>query len=190
MPLNSNLLYGEMAASWLAHLAIPVFISIIFPYFFYGLTGAVKMLAFIGLCCVLSFVFQSGFLSVIQASSCNGIHNVSHILKGSIVATVITGLTLLIPAFIQPMRLMVSQLFQNHLTLLTPDMATFQQTLAEAAVKLEQGATAGQQKGGGITQAEYDAQTFQEFTIGASYWGAFAGAYGFGIGSLYAGSCK
>jgi hypothetical protein len=46
------------------------------------------------------------------------------------------------------------------------------------------------QAGGGIKQNEYDDQVFQEFAIGASYWGAFAGAYGFGVGSLYAGSCK
>jgi len=46
------------------------------------------------------------------------------------------------------------------------------------------------QKGGAaITPEEYETQTFQEIAIGASYWAAFAGAYGVGIGSLSAATC-
>jgi hypothetical protein len=32
-------------------------------------------------------------------------------------------------------------------------------------------------------------QTFQEIKCGAGFWAAFAGAYGVGIGSLFAGKC-
>jgi hypothetical protein len=192
MPVNSSLLYGEMAASWLAHLGIPLFVSIIFPYFAYGLSGTMKMLAFIGFCCALSFLLQAALLSVIQASSCSGIHNVRYIFTGTIVATVITGAFLLIPAFIEPMRLMISQLFMRHLTLLTPEMEEYERKIKAAANVLvaSEDTPVVKQAGGGIKQNEYDAQVFQEFAIGASYWGAFAGAYGFGVGSLYAGSCK
>ena len=210
MPVNSSLLYGEMVAAWLAHLGIPIFVSIIFPYFAHGLSGMMKMLAFIGVCCLLSFVCQAVLLSVIQASSCNGIHSVKYILTGTVVATAIMGSFLLIPAFIEPMRLMSSQLFMRHCTILTPEMEEYQKKAIAAAEELtvkQEGAkeldateaieaieaTEKQQvvqKGGGITLNEYEAQTFQEFAVGASYWGAFAGAYGFGIGSLYAGSCK
>jgi hypothetical protein len=191
MPVNSSLLYGEMAASWLAHLGIPLFASIVFPYFAGGLSGTMKMLAFIGFCCALSFACQAVLLSVIQASSCSGLHNVRYIITGTVVATAITGAFLLIPAFVEPMRLMISQLFMRHLTLLTPEMEEYERKIKAAAnVLVASDPPAVNQAGGGIKQNEYDDQVFQEFAIGASYWGAFAGAYGFGVGSLYAGSCK
>ena len=194
MPVNSSLLYGEMAVAWLAHLGIPLFVSIVVPYFAVGLSGTMKMLAFIGFCCLLSFVCQAVLLSVIQASSCSGIHSVRYIITGTIVATAIMGSFLLIPAFIEPMRLMISQLFMRHLTLLTPEMEEYERKIKAAANVLvaSEDTQAEQvvQKGGGIKQNEYEDQVFQEFAIGASYWGAFAGAYGFGVGSLYAGSCK
>jgi hypothetical protein len=174
-----------MLASWLAHLAIPLFVSIILPYFVHGISTTMKMLLFIGVCCAISFLCQAGLLTVIQASSCAGIHNVGYIFIGAMIAAVITGSTLLIPAFVEPMRLMVSQLFVRHLSLLTPEMEAYQKKLVETSNEL-----AVQTGGGGIKEAEYEDQTFQEFAIGASYWGAFAGAYGFGIGSLYAGRCK
>jgi hypothetical protein len=206
MPVNSSLLYGEMLASWLAHLAIPLFVSIMLPYFVRGISTTIKMLIFIGVCCVISFLCQAGLLTVIQASSCAGINNVGYIFIGAAIAAVITGSALLIPAFVEPMRLMVSQFFIRHISLLTPELEAYQNKLVEMANEIAvnedteklqephepQKSQKSQkpQTGGGIKEAEYEDQTFQEFAVGASYWGAFAGAYGFGIGSLYAGRCK
>jgi len=209
MPVNSSLLYGEMLASWLAHLAIPLFVSIMLPYFVRGISTTIKMLIFIGVCCVISFLCQAGLLTVIQASSCAGINNVGYIFIGAAIAAVITGSALLIPAFVEPMRLMVSQFFIRHLSLLTPELEAYQNKLVEMSNEIAVNEDAEKlkepqepqksqesqkpqksQAGGGIKEAEYEHQTFQEFAVGASYWGAFAGAYGFGIGSLYAGRCK
>ena len=40
-----------------------------------------------------------------------------------------------------------------------------------------------------LLQKDYDYQSFKEIAIGAGYWAAFGGAYGVGIGSLYAAKC-
>jgi hypothetical protein len=41
-----------------------------------------------------------------------------------------------------------------------------------------------------LLQKDYDYQTFKEIAIGAGFWAAFGGAYGVGIGSLYAAKCS
>jgi len=181
MPINSNLLYGEMFSSFIIHLAIPVFVStVIFKNIFFDVSFVIKTLLFIAICSGFSLLFQTAFLTALQAGSCEGVHNFKTIAVGSIVSTLVVGGVLLIPAFVEPMRVMVSQIFVTHRPLLTEAM---KQNIASASQLIPNIANIG------LEEAKYMEQTFQEFTIGASYWAAFAGAYGFGIGSLFAGKC-
>ena len=86
------------------------------------------------------------------------------------------------------MRLIVSQLFIDHKIVYTATLAKDESIITQAATAIvdnHQG-----QVGGGISEQEYDLQTFQEIAAGAGFWGAFAGAYGVGIGSLFAGKCS
>jgi len=107
---------------------------------------------------------------------------------GAMLCAVITGAMVAIPGFMEPMRLVVSQLFGDHKTLLTPELARMNDLITKTSQDVMR-ASLGVQKGGAITQEEYDVQTFQEITTGASYWAAFAGAYGIGLGSLLAAKC-
>jgi hypothetical protein len=44
--------------------------------------------------------------------------------------------------------------------------------------------------GGALNPQQFQDQTNREKYIGAAFWAAFAGAYGIGLGSLHAGTCK
>jgi hypothetical protein len=44
--------------------------------------------------------------------------------------------------------------------------------------------------GGALNPQQFADQTNREKYIGAAFWAAFAGAYGIGLGSLHAGTCK
>jgi hypothetical protein len=194
MPLDPNLVYGTMVGSWIAHLAIPVAVLI-----------AVQQIGpdnwklwFILGCVGLSLVWQAMWLTVLQTSSCEGIKNVKGIAIGSIVAAAITACMTLIPVYIEPMRLIVSQLLISHKTLLTPAVAHVNDALIDSGNKIFSASiqqnnpepTAPAQYGGAaITPDEYETQTAQEIAYGTSYWAAFAGAYGIGIGSLFAATC-
>jgi len=183
MPLDINLLYGEMAGSWIAHLAIPVAASMlvgVLPY----MAPSTKVMIFIGVCTAFSFVCQYGFLAMLQSSSCQGIKDYGSVFRGAVMAALITAGMIAIPAYVEPMRLVVSMMFFDHKALLTPEQAAAQKQIVEAA-----SAIAHQRGGAAITPDEYDDQTFQEIASGASYWAAFAGAYGVGIGSLTAAVC-
>jgi hypothetical protein len=91
-----------------------------------------------------------------------------------------------IPIYVEPMRLVVSQLFMSHKALLTPAIAHVNDALVDSGKKI---LGASLQVGGAITPEQYEDQTAQEISLGASYWAAFAGAYGIGVGSLFAASC-
>ena len=183
MPLDPNLVYGTMVGSWIAHLAIPVAVLI-----------AVQQIGpdnwklwFILGCVGLSLVWQAMWLTVLQTSSCSGIKNVKGLAIGSLIAAAITACMTLIPVYIEPMRLIVSQLLISHKTLLTPAVAHVNDALVDSGNKI---LSASLQTGGAaITPEEYEAQTAQEIAYGTSYWAAFAGAYGIGIGSLFAATC-
>lgn len=202
MPLDTNLLYGEMAGSWIAHLAIP-FATFMFVKALPYMEPMPRMLIFLGVCTVLSFACQFGFLAILQSSSCKGVKDYTSIATGSVIAALITAAMIAIPVFVEPMRLVVSQLLFRHKTLLTPQLARMNDILLEtgervlkaslteeAAAKAAADADRIVQSGGAaISPEEYETQTFQEIAIGASYWGAFAGAYGIGLGSLVAAKC-
>jgi len=185
MPLDTNLLYGEMAASWIAHLAIPFGASMVIRSVLN--TSDYKIIAFIGLCVALSFVCQFGFLTFLQSASCGGVKNYTQVAKGAFIAMLITVGAIAIPVYIESMRLVVSQLFGSHKMLMTPEMAREHAQIVSAS---EQFAPAVQKGGAALSYQEYDDQTFQEIAIGASYWSAFAGAYGIGIGSLFGAKCS
>lgn len=182
MPLDSSLLYGEMAGSWLCHLAVPL-VAATAVTAIGGLTMSQKALTLLGITVVVSFIVQFGFLVFLQQSACNGVKDYMRILKGACVAMVITAVMVAIPLFWETGRLMVSQLLVDHKTLLTPAEAAINDELIDTSKKVIS------QTGGALTGSEYDAQTFTEMMYGAAYWSAFAGAYGIGAGSLIASRC-
>ena len=67
--------------------------------------------------------------------------------------------------------------------------------MAENSIKTGEIVGAKPQTGGGLElpkplpAMEYEDQTLKEMMIGASYWAAFAGAYGIGFGSLMNTTC-
>jgi hypothetical protein len=193
MPLDTNLLYGVMAGSWITHLAIPFATFMLvraLPY----MEILPKTLVFLSICIVLSFGTQMGLLAVLQSSSCSGIKDYRSIAIGSAIAALITAAMVAIPAFIEPMRLVVSQLIIRHKTLLTPQLAKMEALISKTAeevlnASLIEEAKPVQKGGAAISPEEYETQTFQEIAIGTSYWSAFAGAYGVGVGSLMAAKC-
>ena len=195
MPLDTNLLYGVMAGSWITHLAIPFATFLLvrsLPY----MDLLPKTLLFLSICVVLSFGTQMGLLAVLQSSSCGGIKDYRSIGIGAGIAALITAVIGAIPTFIEPMRLVVSQLIMRHKTLLTPQLAKMEALMSKTAEQVltaslsEDVVPAVVQKGGAaISPEEYETQTFQEIAIGTGYWVAFAGAYGLGLGSLLATKC-
>ena len=208
MPLDPNLVYGTMVGSWIAHLAIPVAVLIAVQQ-----VGPDNWKLWFILGCVgLSLLWQAMWLTVLQTSSCSGIKNVKGLAIGSLIAAAITAGMTLIPVYIEPMRLIVSQLLISHKTLLTPAVAHVNDALVDSGNKIFSASilqnnpeptapamnhalnsgdpTAPAQYGGAaITPDEYETQTAQEIAYGTSYWAAFAGAYGIGIGSLFAATC-
>jgi hypothetical protein len=196
MPLDTNLLYGEMMGSWISHLAIPFGASLVIgalPY----MELSTKVLLLIAASIVLSFVAQFAFLMFLQASSCKGVQNYGSIFAGALIAAGITGAMVAIPLYVEPMRLAVSQLFGSHKSLLTPEQARMNEILTtagkglvEASVPLTPIPDMVQKGGASLTPDQYDNQTFKEMMIGSSYWAAFAGAYGIGVGSMIAAKCQ
>ena len=163
MPLDTNLLYGEMAASWIAHMAIPFGASMAIRAILN--TSDYKILAFIGLCAALSFVCQFGFLMFLQSSSCGGIKNYLDVAKGAFIAMLITVGAIAIPTYVESMRLVVSQLFGDHKILMTPELAQEHDRIVAAADSV---AAVHVQRGGALSYQEYNDQTFQEIATGAS----------------------
>jgi hypothetical protein len=189
MPLDTNLLYGEMLASAIAHAAIPfaaVLLIGTIPY----MSASSKPLLFLGLCVLMSFVAQMAFLLVLQVSTCSGVKDFGTIAHGSLIAAIITGCMVAIPVFIESMRTMVSQLFMDHNLLLSPQLQKMQTIVVKAGVDVQNVEQTVPMKGGALVDSkEYEEQTLQEISAGSSYWGAFAGAYGVAFGSLIAATC-
>jgi hypothetical protein len=210
MALDTSVLYGIMGGSALGHIGAAV-LSYVFIKSFQGLTIGQKTLYFILAVAGLSFVIQTLCMSSIQSYSCNGVSNYKSLFVAGFVGAVITLLMIAIPIYFEPMRLIVSQLFGPHMTLMTPERAAQAAIIEKAAKELGSlGAKSGDglnetvdttsseettsvptfQKGGALSIIEYNAQQFKELMMGAAYWAAFAGAYGVGIGSTITGKCK
>lgn len=191
MALDTNLLYGEMVGSWLIHMGIPfavfMFINAL-PY----MDLVPRMILFLVVSALLSGICQAGFLAMLQSSTCGGIKDYRSIGVGAMLCAVITAIMIAIPTFVEPMRLVVSQLFFRHKTLLTPQLAHMDAIIRDTGEKVLKASLTEekvQTGGAAISPNEYEEQTFQEIAAGASYWGAFAGAYGVGLGSLIAAKC-
>lgn len=194
-----NLIWGEMFGSWLLHLFIPFFMSRIVTSMFYDTSVFNRMLILIGFTMIFSFILQFILLIIIQSSSCSTVKHFDYIAYGSIIGTIIVGAMMCIPAFVEPMRVVVSQLYAPHKPLMTPQLEELQKQLLYISLPHEQKGGASPEKEQPESkevkepqetpQQKYDKQTFTEFTIGSALWAAFGGAYGVGIGSLYAGKC-
>jgi hypothetical protein len=189
MPLDMNLLYGEMVGSAAAHAAIPIGVSLLLGFLPY-MEPFTKLLIFIGLCVVASFLVQLAFLTMLQTVSCGGVKVFGGVATGAAIAAIITLAMLGIPAFLEPMRLVVSQLLFDHKVLLTPQLADMQKKMVDAALEISGVSGKDTSAITGLSHEEYEKQTFDEIKTGAAYWAAFAGAYGVGIGSLFAAKCN
>lgn len=196
MALDTSLLFGEMAGSALLHLFFPLLISVLYLGFpTMSMSGRIWMM--IGLVAALSFAAQFVFLAQLQAASCAGVKDYASILKGAFIATLISATMTAIPMFFESMRLIVSQLISDHKVLLTPALAKANTIITNAAIQMSHvGGDSSSVSGnavaeavGALTPEEYEAQTVKEMSYGAAYWAAFAGAYGVGIGSLFAAKC-
>ena len=191
MPLDTNLMYGEMVGSAFAHIAIPMGIVLVLNWLPY-MSLSKRTWLLLGFTVLLSFLFQFGFLTFLQASSCQGVKNYTSIGMGALIAAGVTGIMIAIPTFFEPMRLLVSQLFGDHKPLLTPELARINNEVEQAGIKFFKASTVPlpvQGGGAALTIDNYEKQTLNEIQIGVSYWAAFAGAYGIGLGSLVAATC-
>lgn len=186
MPLNMSLLYGEMAGSWLIHLGIPVIASVVVTAI-PGLSRA--LLPFLLIVTLLSFILQFVLLLPLQSTSCKGVHNMKSIAMGAVGSAVLTGVMTAIPLYYEPARLLASQLVVSHRFVTTPETERENEAVAAATAVLRgvQGSKSGSD--GGISLEEYATQTWTEQIVGASYWAAFAGAYGIGLSSLFVAKC-
>ena len=195
MGLDTNLLYGEMFGSWLIHLSFPVLASVIIGILPYQ-PLATRIWMLLGITVLLSAVTQFGFLAYLQSAACNGVKDYAPVATGAGIATLITALMTAVPLFVQPMRLAVSQLFVSHKALLTPQLEAFNKLMMDASIKTGEIVNDGKSQTGGalslptpLPPMDYEDQTLKEMMIGASYWAAFAGAYGIGFGSLMNTTC-
>lgn len=186
MPVDTSLLYGEMIGSWIIHLAIPVGVSVLLSVLPY-MPIATKVTLLLVVSAILSAITQAAFLTALQASACSGVKDYRSIFIASGVGGLMTAGMMSLPLYIEPLRLLVSQLFGSHRSLLTPALAHVNNVITAASTDI---AAATLQKGGAaLTPVEYEAQTFREMMFGSAYWAAFAGAYGIGVGSMMATSC-
>lgn len=201
MPMDTNLFYGIMAGSAGLHAVIPLVVGVILSMT--TLSLQTKMIVMLVLIVVLSFLVQSGLLTALQANSCNGVKSYRNIFVGASVGSLITLIMAAIPIFIEPLRLVVSQIFVDHKPLLTPELARINQFVTKAAVDFS-GLTGGadgatdsditvsdtepivQQGGAALDPEQYESQTLRETQTATAYWTAFAGAYGIAIGSILA----
>jgi hypothetical protein len=194
MPLDMNVLYGEMGGSALAHFAIPILIGLALPILnidylqsaFYLLAGIV----------IMSFVVHWLFILGLQASSCKGVKDVLGITYGSIGATFVT-LLLTVPAiYSESFRLLISQVFIRHKPLEGPDTADLKDKIIKVAVNDGMDSVAATEKataeiaGMFCTKKQYEAQTLLEMRLAAAFMAAWTGAYGVGIGSMLATNCN
>jgi len=186
--MDTNLLYGEMAGSWLAHLAIPAAIAVLFSYL-PSMETKTRGLILLGGTVVLSFLVQAGLLTSLQAAACKGVKDYGSIFAGAAIAATITAILAAIPIYFEPMRLAVSQLFIKHMPALTAESARVETIASNAAEAYAEGGVTIVQRGGALSLEEYAEQERRELTIGTAYWTAFAGAYGIGLGSLIAAKC-
>ena len=187
MALDTNLMYGLMAAAGIVHAGLPLLIYVVCRHiqtdFFRG------PIFLILVCIACSFVVQLGLLTTLQQSTCKGVTSFNNVLIGAGVAAAITGVMMAIPAFVEPMRLMVTSTFGlEHRLLLNEEDVKKQEIILDAAKKIYGGTTTSQSVQ--PTQDEIGEQTRLETSLGGAFWLFFAGLYGVGAGTMFASSCN
>lgn len=188
MALDLNLLYGEMAVSAALHGMLP-FIVFAMSQNLVVMTRNNYVITLIVTCVILSFVFQFGFLTALQQSTCSGVKDLGTIAKGAGYGALMTGIMLAIPIFVEPMRLMITSLPVigiPHLVKLDPKDATNQEVIYDAAKKVTDSLTPPDPVHTQPTELQIETQTRKEMAFGGAYWTAIAGAYGIGIGCMVA----
>jgi len=185
MPLDLNLMYGEMFASAILHGCLP-FLVYIMVKDLVSMTRTSFIVVLVVACSIASFLLNMGLLTMIQANTCGGVNNFKTIAIGSFLGSLITAIMVLIPTYIEPMRLMISTFFLAHNIILDQKDALNQQVLLTTAQTVT-GMPSQTQKTQ-PTLNDIENQTRHEIAIGASYWLAAAGAYGVGIGTLWSGT--
>lgn len=188
MALDLNLLYGEMVVSALFHGMMP-FIVFALSQNVLSLTRNNYIITLLVACVILSFIFQFGFLTALQQSTCKGVKDIGSIAKGSAYGALTTAIMLAIPIFVEPMRLMVTSLpviGMAHNITLDPKDAKNQAVIFGAAKQVTDSNTPPNPIRTQPTDQEIETQTRREMAMGGAYWAAAAGAYGVGIGCMYA----
>ena len=191
MPLESGTLYGTMAGSMIIHAAFPILVAVLISTI-PGLSLPTKVILFLAVGAFCSFLTQFGMLIILQSSSCSGVKSYKSIFAGAGIGSIVTAALTAVPLYVEPLRLVVSQLFATHHSLLTPKMREINDIITHAAqsisnpdhptdfsnvAELETGTTA-------LTPEQYEDQTVKEMMMGAAYFSAFAGAYGVAMGSM------
>ncbi len=199
-------LYGEAVASFLLHGALVfVVVAALGSLISDDSSRAPFFVGFVLLMAVGSFVINGGLLTVLHQLTCSGVKNVTGILKGAGVSSLITAVMSLIPFFVEPLRLVVSQIVMPHRYLATPARVEAESVLKDAATQVQGLAAAAAAGGtlapevrtpltgegvGSLAAADYAIQTLQEARVAASYLAAFAGAYGMALGAQWTSDCK
>ena len=170
MPINQSAFYGFMGGISLIGAGVPMVLSLLnyrseSTDIFIMTTLRQKILLLVGIAAVVMYFVQVGFLAMFQAQSCGGVVNVAGLFKGGVFGGVITLVMTALAAMSSGVRLVVSEMFRKHVEYPAGDLS-------------------------GNTVLDSDTQEFSEICISAAYLNAFAGAYGFGLGTLTAGRCK
>jgi hypothetical protein len=198
MPINSSLLYGEMAASGLINVTLAIFGGFLVSSLaqMFDLTDLWRSLILLAFIVGLSTAIQYGLFVALQANSCGKVTNYSAIAKATGQGALITAIMVAIPLFVEPMRLVVSEALAQfgigggHQVPLTPALELQQDAIINAAQKIAAVDEKSIMNGGALNPQQFADQINREKYIGAAFWAAFAGAYGIGLGSLHAGTCK
>ena len=198
-------LYGEAVGSFLLHGALVFVVVTLLSSLATDDSSHLQFyVGFVVLMAAGSFVINGGLLTVLHQLTCSGVKNVAGILKGAGVSAAVTAVMSPLPFFIEPLRLVVSQIVMPHRYLAIPARLEAESVLKEAATHVQELAASG---GGGtlapgvrtplpgegvgsLPAAEYAIQTLQEARVAASYLAAFAGAYGMALGAQWSGQCK
>lgn len=198
-------LYGEAVASFGLHGALVFLVITVLGSMATDESSRTQFLvAFVLLMAAGSFVINGGLLTVLHQLTCSGVKNVAGIFKGAGVSSVITAVMSILPFFVEPLRLVVSQIVMTHRYLASPARVEAETVLKDAATQV-QSLAAGAAEGtvapevrtpltgegvGSLPAMEYALQTVAEAKWAASYLSAFAGAYGMALGAQWTSECK
>jgi hypothetical protein len=198
MPLSTELLAGETAASFVFHAILPLVIG----YFILKSVNIVTVMATPMVLLVLvvpflivSFFAQMGLYAALQSNACSGIQNVSSIMKSAGIATAITVPFVIAPVLIEGLRLLISQVVITHKPLAVLHLAEMNNVTLDAAAEIgtiargPSDAAVDDPSGDAIALLPdaYKRQTFKEIAVACSYMSAFGAAIGFAAGGTAGG---